>query len=291
MVLAAAGLSLNRIRNDMRIDLGNVSLNVVDRGGGSPVLLVHGFPLDHSMWQGQITMLSKEHRVIAPDLRGFGSSGVTEGTVTMEQFADDLNDLLDALKISEPVAFCGLSMGGYIGWQFFRRHRQRVSTLILCDTKAAADTSEAAENRHKLADRVLQEGAGVVADAMLPKLFAKATHERQPQMVAATQQVMLRTDPQGIAAALRGMAARPDSTGLLGDVDVPTLVIVGQEDAISPPDEMRSMAAAIPQAQFIDVPSAGHMAPLENAAAVSGAIERFLASEERRRDEANAAGQ
>jgi pimeloyl-ACP methyl ester carboxylesterase len=258
-----------------KVPLPDGTLNVLDQGSGPPLLLVHGFPLDHTMWFGQIDHFS---RVIAPDLRGFGGSTVTPGTVTMEQFADDLNALLDALGIREPVHFCGLSMGGYIAWQFFRRHRGRLRSLILCDTRAVADTPESAANRVKLAEKANQEGAGVVAEAMLPKLFAKTTHEKQPHLVEVTRQVMKRTDPQGLAAALRGMAQRSDSSALLATIDVPTLVIVGQEDPISTVDEMRSIAAAIPGAQCLDVAETGHMAPLERPRIANETIERFLAA-------------
>lgn len=258
------------------IQLSDCQLSTVDQGSGPPLLLVHGFPLDHGMWRGQIDELSQTQRVIAPDLRGFGASSVTSGTVTMEQFADDLNSLLDRLNVQVPITYCGLSMGGYIGWQFFRRHRQRVKNLILCDTRAVADSPDAAESRRKLADRVLEEGARIVAAGMMPKLFGKATHEHKPQLVEATRQVMVRTDPQGVAAALRGMGQRPDSTSLLAQIDVPTLVLVGEEDAISTPDEMRSLAAGIPGAEFVQVPAVGHMAPLENPALVNAAVQRFL---------------
>src|SRR5437773_12119040 len=120
------------------VQAGNVRLNVVESGRGSPLVLVHGYPLDHSMWRSQIDGLADICRVIAPDLRGFGASEVTPGTVTMEQMADDLVALLDALQIAEPVVFCGLSMGGYVGWQFALRHRSRLAKLILCDTVAVA---------------------------------------------------------------------------------------------------------------------------------------------------------
>lgn len=258
------------------IQLRDCVLSTVDQGAGPPLLLVHGFPLDHAMWQEQLGELSKTQRVIAPDLRGFGASGVTAGTVTMEQLADDLKALLDGLKIKDPITYCGLSMGGYIGWQFFRRHRQRVKNMILCDTRAVADSPETAESRRQLADRVVEQGAGIVAEGMLPKLFGKATHEHKPQLVEATRQVMLRTNPQGIAAALRGMSQRPDCTSLLAQIDVPTLVIVGEEDAISQPAEMRTLAAGIAGAEFVQVPAAGHMAPLENPALVNAAMLRFL---------------
>lgn len=260
-----------------QITVNGVSLNVVERGSGTPLLLVHGFPLDHSMWAGQIEGLSSSCRVIAPDLRGFGASAVTPGTVTMEQFADDLAALLDALSIKEPIAFCGLSMGGYVAWQFALRHRQRLAKLIVCDTRAVADSPEAAAGRLKMAEKVLAEGAKVAADAMQPKLFGPNTAADHPQIVESTYQVMLRTNPAGIAAAQRGMAERPDVSSRLGEIAVPTLVICGQHDAISPPTEMRGIAEKLPNARFVEIPIAGHMAPLEAPTPVNDEIKRFLA--------------
>lgn len=256
---------------------GDIELNVTDVGAGPPVLLVHGFPLDHTMWQGQIDALSRHYRVIAPDLRGFGRSGVTPGAVTMEQFADDLALLLDALGVTRPVALCGLSMGGYIAWQFQRKHSARLRQLVLCDTKAAADTPESARARGQTAAKVLAEGTGVLVDAMLPKLIGKATAERQPAVVAALRQSILAAPPEGVAAALRGMAVRPDVTSDLPGIRTPTLVIVGAEDAISPAAEMRAIAAALPQSEFAEVAGVGHMAPLEDPATVNAALLKFLA--------------
>jgi 3-oxoadipate enol-lactonase len=258
------------------IPTSKTRLNLVERGRGTPLVLVHGYPLDHSMWQGQLTGLSDACRLIAPDLRGFGGSDVTPGTVTMEQMADDIAGLLDALKIDEPVVFCGLSMGGYVSWQFALRHRQRLAKLILCDTRAVADTPEAAAGRKQTAEKVLAEGAQVAAEGILPKLFAPATYQEQPQIVAATRQVILRTKPAGIAAALRGLAERPDVTARLGEIDVPALVLCGQHDGISPPAEMRQIAERLPTARFVEIADAGHMAPLEEPAAVNAAIKDFL---------------
>jgi pimeloyl-ACP methyl ester carboxylesterase len=154
-------------------------------------------------------------------------------------------------------------MGGYIALAFWRRHGQRLGKLVLCDTRAAADTPEAAKNRHTLAARVLSEGSHVAADAMLPKLFAAETPKTNPEIVAKTRQVIVDTLPTSIAAALRGMAQRPDMRAELPNINVPTLVICGAEDAITPPDEMQSMAAAMPQASYVEIAGAGHMAPLE----------------------------
>jgi pimeloyl-ACP methyl ester carboxylesterase len=255
---------------------GDIRQNVEERGSGPPLLLVHGFPLDHSMWRGQLAALSETCRVIAPDLRGFGASSVTAGAVTMEQFADDLARLLIALGIREPVVFCGLSMGGYVAWQFALRHRAKLAKLILCDTRAIADTPEAAEGRHKTADKVLAEGASVVADAMLPKLFAAETRAKHPALIAETKEVILKSSPVGIAAALRGMAQRPDVTARLHELDLPALVLCGQHDVISPPAEMREIAAKLPQGRFVEIADAGHMAPLEQPAAVNDAIREFV---------------
>jgi pimeloyl-ACP methyl ester carboxylesterase len=259
------------------LSIGDISLNVLEQGSGTPLLLVHGFPLDHTMWRRQIDDLSGVCRVIAPDLRGFGKSGITTGTAGMARMADDLADMLAGLKIDEPVVFCGLSMGGYVAWQFALRHRERLAKLILCDTRAVADSPEAAAGRLKTADRVMAEGPAVVAEAMLGKLFAPATVTDQPDLVEETRQVMLRTAPAGIAAALRGMAERPDVSGKLAEFDLPALVICGEHDAISPPAEMRGIAEQLPQARFCEIKDAGHMAPLEQPAAVNAAIREFLA--------------
>jgi pimeloyl-ACP methyl ester carboxylesterase len=258
------------------IQAGDIRLNVVERGRGKPLLLVHGYPLDHSMWRGQLDGLADACRVIAPDLRGFGAGDVTAGTVTMQQMADDLAGLLDALKISEPIVFCGLSMGGYVAWQFALKHRSRLAKLIVCDTRAVADTPEAAAGRRKTAQRVLAESPAVAAEALVPKLFAPATFAQQPQIVEATRQVILRTKSEGIAAALRGMAERPDVTSRLPEIDVPALALCGQHDGISPPEEMRQFTARMPQGRFVEIANAGHMAPLEQPAAVNVAIREFL---------------
>jgi len=251
-------------------------LHYVERGSGTPLVLVHGFPLDHSMWQEQLEGLSNRFQLLAPDLRGFGQSVVTPGLATMQLMADDIANLLEAAGIREPVVFCGLSMGGYVAWQFAIRHRERLAKLILCDTKAVGDSPETAANRIGLATRVQKEGPGFIAETMIPKLFATATIAANAPSVEITRQVILRSDPKGIAAASRGMAQRPDVTPQLSRIDVPTLLICGEHDAISPPAEMRGIAQAMPQAKFVEIAGAGHMAPLEKPAEVNSAIAEFL---------------
>lgn len=259
------------------IKLRDATLSIADVGSGPTLLLVHGFPLDHSMWRHQLESLGDTYRVIAPDLRGFGASSGATDTITMEQLADDMAELLDALGIVEPITFCGLSMGGYVAWQFWQRHASRLARLILCDSRAIADSAEAARGRLDLANRVLSEGAAIVAEAMLPKLFAEKTIREQADMVAATRQVMQATSPAAVAGTLRGMAQRPDMTSALADIDIPTLVICGEHDVISTADEMRSIAAALPNATFVEVPGSGHMTPLEGPETVNRAIRGFLA--------------
>ena len=167
-------------------------------------------------------------------------------------------------------------MGGYIALEFWRKYAKRLRALILCDTRAAADTPQAAANRFVVAENVLREGSNIVADAMIPKLFAPITLQQQPDLVEKLKQVIDRTDPRGIAAAARGMAQRADFTADLPRIGSPALVIVGQGDAISPVAEMQAISKAVPNAEFKIIPQAGHMAPLEQPQAVNEAIERFL---------------
>ena len=256
--------------------VNGIELAAVDTGSGLPLVLIHGFPLDHCMWSEQIEALSGRCRVIAPDLRGFGQSDVTEAAVTMEQFADDVAGLLDALEVDRPVVFCGLSMGGYVAWQFWRRHSARVRGMILCDTRAIADSPEAADGRLKMARRVIEEGPAPLVEAMMPKLSAEPAAGDDSQTIAVLRRMMLGADPKGIAAAARGMAERPDCTDLLPQITCQCLVVVGQLDAISPVGEMRTIAEAIPDAELVEIAGAGHMSPMEKPDEVNRAIGRFL---------------
>lgn len=260
------------------VTANGVRLAVLDRGQGRTIVLLHGFPLDHTMWRHQVEMLSGQYRVIAPDLRGFGASEAIPGTATMEDMADDTSALLDALEVRQPVVLCGLSMGGYIAWEMMRKYAWRLSALVLCDTRSQPDTPAAANARLETAQRVLGEGMGSLAENMLERLLAPGTRERQHDVVQGLREAMLRANPEGVAAALRGMAARRDATPLLHTIGIPTLVLGGTQDAITPPAEMERMAAAIPGARWVPIPDAGHMAPCENPQAVNRAMADFLAS-------------
>jgi pimeloyl-ACP methyl ester carboxylesterase len=259
------------------VNAGGVRLNVVDEGSGTPILFVHGFPLSHDMWRGQL-QLSAKYRLIVPDLRGFGDSEVVPGKATMPQMADDCAALLDAMHVRDKIVLCGLSMGGYVGMQFVKRHGERLRGLVLCDTRAAADSPEARETRLKMADHVRRHGTAAVAEAMVPKLFGQATFADKPEIVAELRNTIENSHPDAIAAAQLGMAEREDVRAMLPSIAVPTLVVVGREDAISPIDEMRAMAEAVPGAKFHIVEGAGHMSPLEMPDEFNRVLSEFVDS-------------
>jgi pimeloyl-ACP methyl ester carboxylesterase len=266
----------------LSIAVDAVSLVCDQRGSGQVVVLLHGFPLDHEMWAAQIEALSHDFRVLAPDLRGFGQSQITafdvQVGVPMEKYAADLLATLNALGIEDPIVLAGFSMGGYAAWQFALRYPERVRGLVLCDTRAAADGEDARAGRLKMAEAVLASQSAEPATAMLPRLLAPGTLKSLPEIADRIRGIILRQPPQAIAAAQRGMARREDVTARLPSIACPSLVIVGAEDAISPPKEMREMARSLPAARFVEIPHAGHMSPVENPDAVTEALRNFIQS-------------
>jgi pimeloyl-ACP methyl ester carboxylesterase len=251
-------------------------------------LFVHGFPFHGGQWDSTLGRLPHIGRIV-PHLSGFLDSPFPPGSapevMTMESYADDLAATLDASGENEPVTYVGFSMGGYVAFPFLRKYRHRVRALVLCNTRAIADTPEGAAGRLAMAERVLAEGPGALIESMLPKLLSTFTLRFRPDLVAKVRALM-EAPPRGgtgpareaIAAALRGMACRPDSTPMLASIDVPTLVVVGEHDAISSPAEMRSIADAIPGARFVEIPRAGHMTTHENPEALARAFGEFLGS-------------
>lgn len=238
-----------------------------EKGQGLPVLFVHGFPLDRTLWDEQLDGLTDCGRLIAPDLRGFGESrGLRTAHLSIEQFADDLAHLLDALEIGGPVVFCGLSMGGYIAFEFLRKYADRVRGLVLCDTRAAADAPEAKAARKTMASRVIEQGPAYVIEAMQPRMFSPRTLVERPAVVDRWKQMVHRCPPETIAAASLAMGERRDSTSLLPKITCPTLFVVGADDVTSPPDEMRAMADATPKSRLAVIANAGHLTPMENPA-------------------------
>jgi 3-oxoadipate enol-lactonase len=264
----------SRIGEMVRHGVGDVSLTAEVRGDGPALLLIHGFPLDHSLWAHQIATL-KGWRRIAPDLRGCGDAQGPERGYSMATYADDLAHLLDRLQVKQAV-IAGLSMGGYIAFEMLRRHRDRVAGLILVDTRPDADTPEGRASREALMEVARKEGPGAVGERMVPRLLGRTTQRTQPHLVPQVRQMAGRWSAPGIVGALTAMRDRSDSTPLLQTIDIPTLVVVGQEDEVTPPALARAMTSAIPSAAMTTIAAAGHLAPLETPSAVSRVMAEFL---------------
>jgi pimeloyl-ACP methyl ester carboxylesterase len=267
----------------LKREINGFLMNYDDIGSGPAILLIHGFPLDRTMWTYQVDALSDNYRVITPDLRGHGKSEPVPGPYTMDGMAEDLHALLAQLDVSR-VVLAGLSMGGYIAFAFWRLFPQQVRALVLADTRSAADTSEGRKARYAMIERVQVEGSEAIVDGMLPALLSAPTLENKPEVVAQTRRMMANTPKVGVIGALQGMAERPDSTPTLATISVPTLITVGEEDAITPPIEAEAMQQAIMKGGqdhsvvLARIGNAGHLAPLENPAAFNGALLNFLAS-------------
>ena len=259
-------------------DIGPVdnALAHADVGRGLPVLLLHAFPLNRMMWEPQIAALFGECRCIVPDLRGFGDSPKA-GPHSMDQYADDVMALLDALRIDQAVV-AGLSMGGYVAFNILGRYRERVRALVLADTRSSADTPEGLGKRDELIALAQREGSAAVAERQITGLIGKSTREKQPELADRIRSVMAAESVEGIVGALEAMKARPDSTPLLASIDVPTLVVVGEEDVITPVKEARAMHEKIRGSRLEIIPGAGHLSNLERPAAFNAALSDFVGS-------------
>ncbi len=254
------------------------SLHFVDQGAGIPIILLHGFPLDSRMWAAQIDALSADHRVIAPDLRGFGKSQ-PPAPFTIESFADDVYSLgSEVLADKQRFVLAGLSMGGYIALAYALKYAPTLLGLILLDTKAEADTPEGREQRDKTIQLVREKGPVAVGDVMQPKLLAADSARSQPDLVKRLRAMTDQQPAMTIEYALAAMKSRPDQSPHLTRIDAPTLVVVGEADAITPPAIAESMQRSIPDARLAVIRGAGHMSPMEQPEQVNGAIARFVAT-------------
>ena len=259
-----------------RLAVNGVTLAVEVRGDGPAVLFIHGYPFDHTIWTHQIAALEGWCR-IAPDLRGMGQSDAPDLGYSMETYSADLAELLDLLGARDAV-LVGLSMGGYVAFEFLRRWRKRVRALVLVDTRAEADTAEARAARDASAATAREQGAAAIAESMLPKVLGASTLAGASATVERVRAMMAATPVAGIVGALGAMRDRVDSTPLLAELDgLPALVIVGDEDEVTPPAQARAMAEAIPGASLVVIRSAGHLSPLERPAETTDAILAFLA--------------
>jgi YbgC/YbaW family acyl-CoA thioester hydrolase len=259
--------------NARRLTVNGVNLAVDARGDGPAVLFIHGYPLDHTIWSPQLEALDGWRR-IAPDLRGMGQSDAPDLGYSMATYASDLAALLDTLGVERAV-LCGLSMGGYVAFEFLRRWRERVSGLVLIATRAGPDTAEGKRARDAAAAQAREGGAGVIAEAMLPKMLARGA---PGALVARVRALMGATPVPGIVGALGAMRDRPESMSLLPTLaGLPALVIAGGSDQLMPVSEMSAMAAAIPGARLVVAPGAGHLPTLETPSVVTDALRTFMA--------------
>ncbi len=259
----------------MKAKIAGTDLEYDAQGSGPAVLFLHAFPLGLFMWDAQAAALRATHQVIRFDARGFGGSPPGDSLLTMERIADDARALLDHLGVGQAVV-AGCSMGGYAAFAFARRHADRLKGLVLQDTRAGADSEDARKGRATLAEKVRKEGALAAADAFLPKLLGATTHAERPEIVTRLRERILATSAAGIANALLGLAARADSTATLREIRVPTLVLCGAEDTITPPPESERMSAGIAESRLEVIPRAGHLANLEAPADVNRLLLEFL---------------
>jgi 3-oxoadipate enol-lactonase len=258
-----------------RFTVNGVTLAVEVRGEGPAVLFVHGYPFDRSIWSHQVAALDG-YRRIAPDLRGMGGSDAPDLGYSMAIYAADLAALLDVLGVEE-VVLCGLSMGGYIAFEFLRRWRRRVRGLVLMDTRAEADTADGRKARDASSALARDKGAEAVTEALLPKVLGRSTRTGASLTVERVRGMMSSTPVPGLVGALAAMRDRPDSTPLLAELaGLPTLILVGEEDELTPPEVARAMADRIPGARLVTVPGSGHLPPVERPVETTRALQEFL---------------
>jgi pimeloyl-ACP methyl ester carboxylesterase len=256
----------------------SVELHVEVAGTGPPVVLLHAFPLDSRMWAATRTTLSERFRVVTPDLRGFGSSPLGTDTPSVDAMADDVVDLLDRMGLDR-VVLGGLSLGGYVAMAFLRRHADRARAVILADTKAGADPQAARDNRERIARTALSErSARVVVDDVLPVLLGETTVRQRPHVASAVRSLVEAAQPESIAWAQRAMAARPDSFDVLRALAVPVLVVVGDEDQVSPPADAEAMAEAAPLGRLAVLAGAGHLSAMETPELFATSVGAFVSA-------------
>jgi 3-oxoadipate enol-lactonase len=244
-------------------------------GDGPPVVLLHPFPANHEFWLPVAEALAARYRILLPDLRGHGDSGLGEGPATMEKHAADVARVMDAADIGR-AAMIGVSIGGYALFEFWRKHRGRVAALGLCNTKAPADSAEARAGRLQAANDVLERGTEPFFQSMIPRLMGKTTRETRPDLVDGVVRMMRKMSPEDVAQVQRGMAERPDSVDTLKTIHVPTLIVTGDEDILTGVDEAELLRQHIPGSQLRVVAKAGHYSPWEQPEEVGKLLRQML---------------
>jgi 3-oxoadipate enol-lactonase len=260
----------------MKTRINGINLAYNDQGTGIALIFLHAFPLNRTMWRPQEEVLSRRYRVITVDLRGHGGSDAPLWRFTLEQYADDMAGLMDHLSIPRAV-LVGLSMGGYVGFAFYRKYAERVRGLVLADTRAQADTEEARTGRFNLAQTAFRQGPGAVADIMIPKLFGATSLKTKPDLVDHVRRMITGNEVSGIIVDLIAMGDRPDSLSLLPQITCPTVVIVGEEDHTTPAADARLIAQGIAGAKLAVIPGAGHISNLEQPEQFNKIVGEFAA--------------
>ena len=258
-----------------RIQSGDAEIAYYTFGDGPPVVLLHPFPVHHEFWLPVAQTLAPRYRVILPDLRGHGDSDIGEGPATMDKHAADIGRVMDAADVGR-APMIGVSIGGYALFEFWRKHRGRVAALGLCNTKAPADSAEARAARLQAANDVLERGTEPFFEAMIPKLLGKTTRETRPDLVDSAVRMMRKMSAEDVAQVQRGMAARPDSVDTLKTINVPTLLITGDEDILTGVDEAGLMRQHIAGSELRVIPKAGHYSPWEQPEAAARILRQFL---------------
>jgi pimeloyl-ACP methyl ester carboxylesterase len=260
------------------VTVGGRRTRYLEAGAGWPVVLIHAFPLNANMWRPQLERVPEGWRYLAPDLRGFGPAAADPGTaVSMADYAADVAALLDALTIDEAI-IGGLSMGGYVTLAMLRAAPERFSGIVLADTRPQADTEEGRAGRRQMLEVLRDGGPAAVVERMLPKLLGGTSHRTRPDVAAEVRRIATANAAPGIAAAIGAMMSRPDATELLATIGRPALVIVGEEDTLTPPADAEAMQQRLGRSQLVVLPAAGHLSSLETPDAFSSALATFTSS-------------
>ncbi|MEG8946132.1 alpha/beta fold hydrolase [Rosettibacter firmus] len=259
----------------MKLTVNGLSVNTFGEPSKQSIIFVHGFPFDHTMWNNQIEALKDEYYCVAYDVRGLGESYVGDGQYTMEFYVDDLFSIIDELKLQKPV-LCGLSMGGYIALRAIERKQENFSALILCDTRSEADDNAGKLRRSSNINTINTEGLKKFVENFVPNCFADITIEEEKDLYLSVLNKSFNHNPTGVKGAIIAIMSRTDTTEFLPLIKIPTLILCGSFDKLTPPDVMRKMSEKIPDSEFAIIPRAGHMSPIENPGAVNDLIKGFL---------------
>ena len=259
----------------MRLINNNIAIFQEGSNKNLPIIFVHGFPYDHNMWSNQINELSSDYYCVAYDIRGLGESPSGDGQFTIEMFVDDIEFIIEDYNLNKPI-LCGLSMGGYISLRAIERMEDKFGGLILCDTKSEADNTEGKLKRAAGIKRINNEGVRAFVQDFIPNCFAEESIKKLGDKYKHILERSSFFDPTGVKGCLLAMAGRTDTTSYLSKIKIPTLILGGEKDSLTPPDVIKKIAGQINNSEFVVIPNAGHLTPVENPQAFNNAVINFL---------------